>query len=109
MTNVIFLLLAGTETTTSLLCGVLYFLTENSEALRKVNEEIRSSFEDATAINVSSTRKLPYLSACMAESLRLFPPAPTGLPRTVPPGGAQIDGRFVPEKVGRDSFAYTLR
>lgn len=40
---------------------------------------------------------LPYMNACIEEGLRIFPPVPIGLLRTVPKGGALIDGHPVPE------------
>ena len=38
---------------------------------------------------------LPYMNACIEEGLRIFPPVPIGLLRTVPEGGAVIDGHQV--------------
>jgi cytochrome P450 len=40
---------------------------------------------------------LPYMNACIEEGLRIFPPVPIGLLRTVPKGGSIIDGHSVPE------------
>lgn len=40
---------------------------------------------------------LPYMNACIEEGLRIFPPVPIGLLRTVPKGGSLIDGHMVPE------------
>lgn len=42
---------------------------------------------------------LPYLHACMEESLRVYPPVPTGLPRKAPKGGAFVDGVWIPDDV----------
>jgi cytochrome P450 len=39
---------------------------------------------------------LPYMNACIEEGLRIFPPVPIGLLRTVPTGGSLIDGHSVP-------------
>jgi cytochrome P450 len=38
---------------------------------------------------------LTYMNACIEEGLRIFPPVPIGLLRTVPKGGAVIDGHQV--------------
>ncbi|EEY20954.1 isotrichodermin C-15 hydroxylase [Verticillium alfalfae VaMs.102] len=39
---------------------------------------------------------LPYMNACIDEALRIFPPVPTGLTRTVPRGGDTVAGEFLP-------------
>jgi cytochrome P450 len=48
-----------------------------------------------------------YLRACLDESMRLSPPVPGILPRTVLPGGFKIDGHFLAEgtEVGVCTYA----
>lgn len=60
-------------------------------------EEIRSTFPSEQQINYEGVQKLPYMNACIEEGLRVHPPVPTGLLRTVPKGGDTIDGYWVPE------------
>lgn len=38
-----------------------------------------------------------YLSACLEEALRIYPPSPATHARYVPPGGMTIDGQYMPE------------
>jgi cytochrome P450 len=40
--------------------------------------------------------ELPYLTACIEENLRIFPPAPIGFLRSVNKGGDVIDGHAIP-------------
>lgn len=40
--------------------------------------------------------ELAYLTACIEENLRVFPPAPIGFLRSINPGGDTIDGHFLP-------------
>jgi cytochrome P450 len=54
------LVVAGSETTATLLCGVTYLLLRNPECLRKVTEEVRSAFESEHDITFSSVQNLPY-------------------------------------------------
>ncbi|KAK1985264.1 benzoate 4-monooxygenase cytochrome P450 [Colletotrichum cereale] len=92
------LLMAGAETTAMTLSGATYFLCRNPDALVKATREVREAFGPSSGadITMSTTRQLNYLSAIVEESLRLFPPVPTTLPRVTPPEGHFIMGRFVP-------------
>ncbi|KAH9897354.1 cytochrome P450 ClCP1 [Xylariomycetidae sp. FL2044] len=91
------LILAGSETTATLLSGALYFLTMHPDKLQRLVEEVRGTFKTDEEISLSSVGSLTYMLACLNESLRLYPPVPFGLPRVVPKGGATIAGTFVPE------------
>ena len=93
------LILAGSETTASLLCGVTFLLLTNAEALVRVKKEVRSAFNSEKEITLLSVNSLSYMLACINEALRLYPPIPSGLPRYTPPGGAVIAGHNVPENV----------
>ncbi|KAL2285704.1 hypothetical protein FJTKL_07712 [Diaporthe vaccinii] len=91
------LVVAGSETTATLLSGVTYLLLRNPRCLRRVTEEIRSSFQSEHDITFSSVQNLPYMLACLREALRYYPPVAGPMPRVVPKGGANIAGHFVPE------------
>jgi cytochrome P450 len=90
-------IVAGSETTANLLSGLIARLIWNPDKYRKLCDEIRSAFTTEDAITYEASSKLPYLNACLEEGLRIHPPVPTGLLRTVPKGGDTIDGNFVPE------------
>lgn len=95
------LIVAGSETTATLLSGATFFLTSNPTALRRLTEEVRSTFKRKEDITLRSVQSLPYMLACLNESLRQYPPVATGLPRRAPPGGAAIAGTLVPEGVSQ--------
>ena len=101
VSNGVILILAGSETTATLLSGVTYWLLRTPDALRKVTGEVRSAFKSEDEINFNNTTmRLPYLRACLEEGLRRYPPVPSGLLRWTPPGGpTEIAGRLVPENV----------
>ncbi|KAK7982074.1 cytochrome P450 [Apiospora saccharicola] len=90
------LIIAGSETTASLLCGATYLLAKNQHILQKLQAEVRSSFNNESEIDLISTQKLKYMQAVLDESLRHFPPALGALPRVIVPEGDHIAGRFVP-------------
>ena len=72
----------------------------NPHTMKKLEEEICSTFKSEKEIDVLSVNRLTYMLACLDESLRMYPPTPTGLPRVTPKGGCNIDDEFVPEDVG---------
>ncbi|KAI2615220.1 cytochrome P450 [Hypoxylon sp. NC1633] len=94
------LMVAGSETTATLLSGVTYWLLKTPHAFKKVTEEVRNAFKSENDITFNEARaRLPYMQACLDEALRLFPPVPILLSRSVPKGPpVQIAGYTIPEK-----------
>lgn len=98
--NANILVIAGSETTATLLSGVTYWLLRTPDALRKVTHEVRSSITSESDITFETASRLPYMLACLNEALRIYPPAPTGLERmTIPPDPVQISGYTIPPGV----------
>ena len=87
VSNSTILILAGSETTATLLSGVTYWLLRTPDALRRVTEEVRNTFESEEEINfANATARLPYMLACLEEGFRMYPPVPSGLARQTLPG-----------------------
>ncbi|KAL1998567.1 hypothetical protein VTN02DRAFT_5958 [Thermoascus thermophilus] len=86
--NCSFFLIAGSETVATALSGITYHLLRNPDVLETLVAEIRSAFAREDDITLASTgaTPLPYLQACIAEGLRLYPPGPSLLPRRTPRG-----------------------
>jgi cytochrome P450 len=95
--NASHLILAGSETTATLLSGCIWELLQNPEALKKVTAEVREAFDGSEDINLQSTVQLKYTLAVLDETMRIYPPVPSQAPRTVPAGGDTINGEFIPE------------
>ena len=94
------LLLAGSETTATLLSAVTFLLLKHQEVLDKLITEIRTSFNHEDEITQISVNKLTYQFAVLEEALRFHPPTPMGFPRIVPgKKGMVIAGNFVPSGV----------
>jgi cytochrome P450 len=87
---------AGSETTASFLAGWTNLLMRHRNVYEKLAEEVRSTFSTEAEIRFEILKDLPYMSACINEAMRIFPPVPAGLLRTVPKDGDTIDGYFVP-------------
>lgn len=77
--------------------GTLVFLLEEPECFQYLSKEIRDKFESYHDIKPSALTPLPFLHACLEESLRLLSSNNTGLPRLSP--GAVIDGHYIPKGV----------
>ncbi|KAK4613672.1 Cytochrome P450 monooxygenase ABA1 [Fulvia fulva] len=106
-TEALLQVLAGAETTAVALRMVLLHLASNSHAQRKLVQEIEQSGWVEGVISDKQAREMPYLQACIKESLRLQPPVSFLNSKVVPKGGDELDGYFVPEgtKVGWSTFA----
>ncbi|GME48082.1 Cytochrome p450 protein [Neofusicoccum parvum] len=96
--NASLFMVAGSETTATLLSGLTYHLLLSPEKMSRLVEEIRSTFADEKDLTIDNLRRLTYLNACFEEGLRVYPPAPSGLPRTISKGGSTILGHYFPEK-----------
>ena len=77
----------------------MYYLCTNRDVLERLCQEVRSAFESDTDITSSRCTTLSYLGAVIEETLRIYPPVATHLPRLVPKGGATVAGHFLPEDV----------
>ncbi|EXJ53491.1 uncharacterized protein A1O5_13267 [Cladophialophora psammophila CBS 110553] len=95
--NSLFLMVAGAETPSTALAATTYLLLKNPDKLEKLRSEVRDTFGNTSVNDLDKLVGLPYLNAVINEGLRFFPPIPTGLPRVVPPGGATISGRYIPQ------------
>ena len=91
------LMVAGSETTATLLSGVTYQLLKNPHVLKKLVAEIRSTFVHSHEITMVAVNDLKYQLAVLDEALRMMPPVGTALVRLVPSGeGEVVGGHFVP-------------
>ncbi|KAJ5297542.1 hypothetical protein N7508_007791 [Penicillium antarcticum] len=87
---------AGSVTTAIAISNVLYQLIRNPETLAKLREELDAILdEDEIVVDYDKVKHLPYLRACLDESLRIFPPTSHGLPRATPAEGTNILGEWV--------------
>ncbi|CAG2119864.1 unnamed protein product [Medioppia subpectinata] len=71
LANTVLFLVAGYETTASLLSYLSYSLALNDKCQQKLYEEVMS-FDGK--YDYESISKMPYLEACVAETLRLYNP-----------------------------------
>lgn len=107
--NALTLVVAGSETTATLLAGVTSLLCHKQRVYDRVREEVRSAFKSKEEITPTAVNNLPYMIAVLNEALRIFPPSPWGFPRIISSkGGQTIAGHWVPEGVSLSSQPYTM-
>ncbi|VUC37032.1 unnamed protein product [Clonostachys rosea] len=94
--NANFLVAAGSETTASLLSGIVFYLMQQPEMYDKLVKEIRGAFNSQEEITLDGVSKLEYMLAVLQEGLRICPPIPAELPRRIPEGGDVISGYWLP-------------
>ena len=96
--NAATLVVAGSETTATLLSGATYELLKHPEMLQKLVAEIRTTFKSESDIHLGTVGDLPYLEAIIEESLRVYPPVPMQ-PSRVASRGDMVCGKWVPAGV----------
>ncbi|KAI8318820.1 cytochrome P450 [Martensiomyces pterosporus] len=96
-TETINMFLGGTDTSSNTLVLTIHLLMLYPQQYRRAADEVRSNFDKDHLITFDEAKeKLPYLEACVYESMRMCP-AVSLFPRTVPPGGVTLQGHFIPE------------
>ena len=98
-------IVAGSDTTTNTLTYLLWSVCRNEDIRSKLAEELKALPED---FDDNILKPLPYLNQVIDETLRLYAAAPSGLPRVVPPGGAELAGHWLPGGSTVTTQAYSL-
>ncbi|KAJ0331024.1 hypothetical protein COL922a_012063 [Colletotrichum nupharicola] len=88
--------MAGYDTTATALAGTTYLLAANADVMARLTQEVRSSFKEEKEITISSTKSLEYLRAVIDESLRMYPPGASGMPRRIGDEGDIVLGHHIP-------------
>ncbi|KAI1860210.1 hypothetical protein JX265_010134 [Neoarthrinium moseri] len=98
-------IIAGSEASSITLTYVLWLLVKHPHVQRKLREELKGLPQDYKSTDLAS---LPFLDAVLKETLRIYPPAPSAMPRVVPPSGAEIEGVYYPGKTIIAAQPYTI-
>lgn len=85
------LIVAGSDTSSTTLSAILFYLLHNPACLARLWKELRSTFSHRDDIRMGSQlQSCVYLRACIDESMRMSPAVSGLLPREVLPGGLSI-------------------
>ncbi|KAJ9640971.1 hypothetical protein H2199_005639 [Coniosporium tulheliwenetii] len=93
---------AGADTISATLQALFYYLLQNQQAWTRVRAEVdeaHSRGELSDIVSHAEAQKLPYLQACIKETLRYQTPVAFGLPRVVPKEGVTVADRHFKEGV----------
>ncbi|KAF8816493.1 cytochrome P450 [Phlegmacium glaucopus] len=88
--NSLLAIIAGSDTTASVLSNIVYYLICNPEYQQRLRDEFDESLplETDEPIKSNLLATLPFLNAVINEALRLQPPVPTSLQRAPPIGSS---------------------
>ncbi|PWY94046.1 cytochrome P450 [Aspergillus sclerotioniger CBS 115572] len=88
---------AGSISTAVAINNAMYMLLKHPGVLARLREEVDIvADDDEVSIPYDKVKNLPYLRACLDESMRILPPTPFNLPRKTPPEGCEILSQWVP-------------
>lgn len=94
-------ILAGSDSTTTVLRSTLFLLAGTPIAYAKLRAEVDAATDDARlsypVASYTEAQRLPYLTACLWEGLRMYPPLFGMKAKKSPPGGDTFKGVYYPE------------
>ena len=90
------IIVAGSETVTTTLTAITFYMTRSPEIGKRLTDEVRNSFQKETDITGEKVAELPYVNAAISEAFRLSPATPMAMPRLVPESGAEVCGYWFP-------------
>ncbi|KAH7057417.1 cytochrome P450 [Macrophomina phaseolina] len=94
----ILLIIAGSDTTSSVAAHALYYLVQNPRVLATLQRQLDAAFPggEHTVTNDAVRSQVPLVDHVVNETMRLKPSVGQGLQRVTPPEGITVDGVFIP-------------
>ncbi|PYH67698.1 cytochrome P450 [Aspergillus vadensis CBS 113365] len=114
VTEALDILIAGADTTASTLTAGFMHILSNPTIYSKLADALRAaniSVDDPSAAQLQELEKIPYLTACVKESLRIAMPVPGRLPRVVPNNLDEpfvVEGQVIPPGTVVSMSTYTM-
>jgi cytochrome P450 len=96
---------AGTDTTAVTMTYIVWCVFSRPNLRRRIEEEVSKLSDDYTDVDLL---KLPWLNGIISETLRLYGPISSALPRVCPPGGAALGDVSIPGGILISTQSYTI-
>lgn len=92
--------LGGSDSTATAIRMIILYIATNPAVYVKLRNELdaNDALFHGSLITSTNSRKLPYLQACIKESLRMWPPLQALNSKLSPPGGETVNGVYIPGK-----------
>ncbi|KAI9447482.1 high nitrogen upregulated cytochrome P450 monooxygenase 2 [Lactarius indigo] len=104
-------IIAGSDTTSSVLTAALYYLVRNPVVYERLQAEVDGAFPSGEEpLDVAKLSQMEWLNGCVNETLRLQPPVPSGSQRRVDKGkGPKVLGNLIiPEETQLCLHTYSI-
>ncbi|EKM50335.1 uncharacterized protein PHACADRAFT_201174 [Phanerochaete carnosa HHB-10118-sp] len=103
-------IVAGADTTSSALSHLWALLLREPAYFERLRKEVDEAFSGADNIDFVKQAKMPYLNACLNETLRLLPPLLSGIQRRVErgSGGKMVGPYYIPEDTQISLVSYAI-
>jgi benzoate 4-monooxygenase len=89
------MLAAGSSTTSHTAAFTCWLLTRNQRAADRLYDELKHAFPDRDSMDLRQMMDLPFLDACIRETMRMYPMIPGPLERFLGKP-ITVDGKTVP-------------
>jgi cytochrome P450 len=90
--------MVGTDSTATAVRCIFYYIITSPHVHTRLQAELDSALPRLSrpVLTNAQAQTLPYLQACIAEGLRVWPPVASLIYKVVPPEGDTWDGKFIP-------------
>jgi len=89
------IIVAGSDTTSACMTFLFYELAKHPEEVKKLREELRP-LTRARDWSDKDIKNAQHLNGAINESLRMYPPVPSGVQRVTPKEGMHVGEIYIP-------------
>lgn len=102
------IIVAGSDTTAASLTFMFYQFARDKNLGQKLREELDTLKKENGSFDVKELANADVLNGVINETLRLYPPVPSGVYRQTPPEGIMVGDRRIPGDITVSVPLWTL-